>query len=814
MLGGNQSLSIELHMIHVFAAVQWGAPRWVISAVVVVVAAAILGVARSYWRAARGTSGWGGRGWGLTAALFKVAGILALALCVLEPLQSGTQARPGENLFLLLADNSRSLQIRDQQQSATRGDRLRQYLAGGTPWQTKLEQDFQVRRYLFDTRLRPVRDFSALALDGNGSALAASLASLAERHQGRPNAGILLFTDGIATDFPATSLDWSKLPPIYPVLIGDAAAPRDISLRKLSVSQTNFEAAPVTVQAEISATGYQEPIVVQLVDEQGREIEQQLVTPGSQILPAVRFRFCPERRGISFYRVLAYAQSEGPPREGVGSSQEATLLNNSRIVMVDRGGGPYRVLYVSGRPNWEFKFLRRALESDDELNLVGLIRIARREPKFTFRGRAGERTNPLFRGFGNDKDEEAEQYDQPVLIRVGTKDPEELRDGFPKSAEELFRYHGLILDDVEAAYFNPDQMSLIQRFVSQRGGGFLMLGGQESFQQGQYARTPIGELLPVYLDRAGTVPTTAGWRLVLTRDGWLQPWVRVRANEPDEQLRLSSMPGFLTLNAVEHVKPGATVLAEVAPESEGTVSPEPEARAFPALVAQPFGKGRAAALLVGDLWRWQLKRKPDQPEDDLAKSWRQTVRWLVADVPQRIEVEAAPVTEDPNLPMRLNVTVRDETFEPLDNASVRIKVKTPDAREIEIQAEPSTALAGTYVATIVPRVPGAYRAVVSVSAVDGSPVGERETSWAAEPAADELSSLEPNRQLVERLAQQTGGEVISADRLDRFVTGLPNRKVPISEQRIFPLWHQWPIFLISVACLLGEWTVRRWKGLP
>ena len=36
------------------------------------------------------------------------------------------------------------------------------------------------------------------------------------------------------------------------------------------------------------------------------------------------------------------------------------------------GGGPFRILYVSGRPNWEFKFLRRALQEEDELDLVGL----------------------------------------------------------------------------------------------------------------------------------------------------------------------------------------------------------------------------------------------------------------------------------------------------------------------------------------------------------------------------------------------------------------------------------------------------------
>ena len=43
-------------------------------------------------------------------------------------------------------------------------------------------------------------------------------------------------------------------------------------------------------------------------------------------------------------------------------------------------------------------------------------------------------------------------------------------------------------------------MQLIKDFVRQRGGGLLMLGGQETFKNGKYDRTPIGDLLPVYVD--------------------------------------------------------------------------------------------------------------------------------------------------------------------------------------------------------------------------------------------------------------------------------------------------------------------------
>src|SRR5688572_32201389 len=115
---------------------------------------------------------------------------------------------------------------------------------------------------------------------------------------------------------------------------------------------------------------------------------------------AFRFRLKPEQRGLNFYQVRATARSEIQVGTNAVKSTEATLANNVRAAVADRGRGPYRILYVAGRPNWEFKFLNRALSEDEQIQLIGLIRIARRERKFEFMGRTGETSNPLFRGFG------------------------------------------------------------------------------------------------------------------------------------------------------------------------------------------------------------------------------------------------------------------------------------------------------------------------------------------------------------------------------------------------------------------------------
>ena len=492
--------------------------------------------------------------------------------------------------------------------------------------------------------------------------------------------------------------------------------------------------------------------------------------------------------------------------DAIKTDDESTAANNCRMVAVDRGAGPYRVLYLSGRPNWEFKFLRRAIESDEQVQLTGVIRVARREPKFDWRSKDGESTNPLFRGFDR-TNEETERYDQPVLVRLNTRDPNELRDGFPKKAEDLYQYHAVIVDDLEAKFFTADQLALLERFVSERGGGLLMLGGAESFHHGGYERTPVGRMMPLYLEAASVSAFTAGgFRLSLTRDGWLQPWARLRSTETEETQRLKELPNFRTLNQSGSLKPGATVIAEVT---------DAGGQKHPALAVQRFGRGRCSAMLIGDLWRWQLERTDEQREkDDLGKAWRQLVRWLIADVPDRIELKVTE-RDDVGQPLtRVEARIRTNEFQPQDNAAVNVTLRLPEGTTVSQPAEPSLAEAGLYETTFASRQSGKYRVGVEVIDGDGKPLGKSETGWVADPAAEEFQRVAPNMELLSSLAKQTGGEVVKADNLEAFVKSLPNRKAPLTEAYTTALWNQPWVWLLIVSGLCGEWGLRRYRGLP
>jgi len=731
----------------------------------------------------------------------KILGFALLLLCLFEPMATEERAKPKANILALVSDTSEGLNLMDAGADRSRAENLQAaLLTKSDNWQNRLNEEFELKRYRFDTRLSNLTDFEELSFDGSASRLGLALRTLARRFQGQPLAGIVVFTDGVATDLDAGLPDLTGLPPIYPVVIGETAPERDLAVGKVTVSQTAFEDAPVTIDGQVNALGCKGEEVsvrLELLDANGttQSLIQKLSQPVEQEDAKLSFRFQvrPAAPGILFYRFVV---------EGSGDQPEATQTNNARVVVVDRGEGPYRVLYVAGRANWEFKFLKRAMEEDDEVALVGLIRIAKKEPKFTFKGRRGESSNPLFRGFKN-KEQDAEEYDKPVLIRLNTRDAEELKDGFPTTAKELFPYNAVIIDDLEAGFFNTRQHALMQEFVSRRGGGLLMLGGQESFRQGNYERTTIGGMLPVYLDRLGKTRALDKLRLELTREGWLQPWTRLRDNEDAEKKRLAEMTTFASINQVRGSKPGASVLASVKAQGDET--------SHPALLTHKFGRGRVAAMLIGDVWRWGLQ-EPEHHKD-MDQAWRQMIRWLVADVPTRLEITSGQAADSAG--RSLVTSVRDDDFLPLDNAAVTLTVRPiGPGDDIPLTAEAQSDKAGVYATEFIPRNGGGYLVEAEARDPQGKLIGKSQAGWTTDFAASEYRSLTPNRALLETLAGKTGGKTLSVDELDDFAALLPTLQAPITETLHSPIWHQATIFLLALACFVAEWFIRRRKGLP
>ena len=336
-----------------------------------------------------------------------------------------------------------------------------------------------------------------------------------------------------------------------------------------------------------------------------------------------------------------------------------------------------------------------------------------------------------------------------------------------------------------------------------------MLGGPDSFADGKYDRTPVGELLPVYLNRpapVGPASTETGVSPGPHPRG-LAPALGPDCGRPRTRnsKRLAAMPPFQTLSQVgKHQAGGRGPRARCA---------TPPARPLPALVAQQFGKGhvggpadrrplalgpaargpggeRPRALVAAD--RPLARRRRPRPGRGLRPRPRPTRRRRPSSSPSGC---ATPSTGR-------STTPRSRSRSPCPAATTSTLDAEPDGRE-----------AGTYAATYVTKQPGAYR----VRRDRDRPRRQRRRrarGRLGRPARRRRVRPPRARPRVPRDdRRQDRGELVDGDRSTRSSPASPRESAPITEPWTSPLWHQPLYFLIAIACLTAEWGLRRVNGL-
>ena len=126
-----------------------------------------------------------------------------------------------------------------------------------------------------------------------------------------------------------------------------------------------------------------------------------------------------------------------------------------------------------------------------------------------------------------------------------------------------------MIANVEGDFFTRAQLGMAADFVSERGGGLLVLGGR-SFTQRGLSGTPLEEALPVELSdrRGGLVRTSLGAgnlpahnKLTLTPEGEGHPIMRMGGSLEETRKSWSALPALAASATLGGPRPGATVLA-------------------------------------------------------------------------------------------------------------------------------------------------------------------------------------------------------------------------------------------------------------
>jgi uncharacterized membrane protein len=543
--------------------------------------------------------------------------------------------------------------------------------------------------------------------------------------------------------------------------VGAERFDRDIELSRVSAPREALAGSSLVVDLVVSQTGFDGRTVTILVEDDGRIVgtEEVALPRGGEPAP-VRVHFQAEEPGVRRFRFRV------PPQEG-----ERILENNEVEALVHVKAEPEKILYFEGEPRFEVAFVRRAIARDSSLQLVVLQRAA--EGKY---------------------------------MRFEVDSAGELFSGFPTRREELFGYRGLILGSVEASHFSHEQLRMIRDFVSERGGGLLMLGGRHSFAEGGYAGTPLAEVLPVELDPRLSRDTTFfdTLSLTLTHAGAAQPALRVAADERAAVERWSTLPHPTTYNRVGAVKPGAVALVE----GQGRRS----RASAPVLAWQRYGRGQVFALPVQDTWIWRMHADVPLEDETHQRFWRQLLRWLVHDVPEPVTASVGTDRVAPGEAVRVTAEVNDERFLRLNGARVVAHIAGPDGSRTETPLDWTVARNGEYQAMFTPASPGLHTIQVSAHH-EGREMPARTVHLYAGEPRDEYVGAQMRGDLLRRIAAETGGRFYPASGAGALADDITyaGRGITVMEEK--ELWDAPALFLLLVLLLGGEWVYRRRRGL-
>ncbi len=606
-----------------------------------------------------------------------------------------------------------------------------------------------------------------LRADARRSELSAALDAVRDRYRGQRVAGIVVVSDGgdtSQTDRRSTS---DQGPPVFAIGVGSTDGLRDREVLGVTAGDPKLDHASVDLHVVAVSNGFgRAPFQLRLLAN-GRVVDTRRVVPPFDGAPlAETFVVSPDAAAPTVYTV------DIPADDG-----EAVVENNARSVLVNPPGRKRRVLLIEGAPGFEHSFIKRAWMLDPGLEVDSVTR----------KGKNSSGDNTFF-------------------VQAGAGRSAGLTSGFPAKKEDLYAYDALVIANIEGDFFTHDQLAMTASFVSERGGGLLVLGGR-SFAQHGLIGTPLEEVLPVELnDRRGVVRTSLAPdqlaehnKVTLTPEGERHPIMRL-GDTPEETRKLwSALPALAASAPLGGPRPGATILATTA---------QPQGGVHPLVAVQPYGRGRSMIFAGEASWRWKMMLASTDRSHEFF--WRHAARWLTTTAPDPVSIDAPESPEAGDL-VEVGVEARDAVFAPVPDATVDATLAVPGGAPQPLRLHRVDGDA-RFAASVPAAQTGLYK-IHAEARRGATPVGSADR-WLYVGGDDrEFADPRLNEAFLRRVARASGGRYVRAADAGRVVDWLrqttPQRAAP--EQR--DLWHEPWAFALVVALLSGEWILRRRWGL-
>jgi uncharacterized membrane protein len=743
-------------------------PKWMLVALILAAAAGLAWLIRSRLaEAAPVLRGW--RAWVIWGLQTLLAALVLFLLW--QPAITVAELKPQQNIIAVLVDDSKSMAISDSGAAGfTRQTQAVRALQDGVL--ASLNRGFQTRLYRVDDVPARIESLNDLQPNKPSTRIGDSLKQLSEETSDLPIGAVVLFSDGddnaggISAD--AISALRARHIPVHTVGLGRERSVHDVELDDAVVAPRALADSRLAAKIAFHQRGYagakMNLTVRDVSSGQNKILASRAISLGPDgNLQSETLMFDIGGAGAKTLQIAA------APLSG-----EENTANNTLTRVVNVGSEKRRILYMEGEPRWEYKFIRQAEEDDRMVQIVSI-----------------------------DRTSENKIYVQ------GVADPKELAGGFPSRAEDLFAYQGLIVGSVEAGYFTPGQQELIRQFVDRRGGGLLLLGGQFALADGGWNATSLIDLFPTTLPlQAGTFHREADPRNGATHTtAELAPAgvdsiiTRLVDDSAANAAKWKKLPYLMDYEDPGTPKPGAAVLANMI---------TPEGRTLPLLITQNFGRGRTAIMATGGCWRWQLSSPLGDTAHDLF--WQQLLRWVVSDTPGHVSASVPAQMLLDNGAVTLTADVRDQQFNTAPDAKVEAHILGPSGVSALVEMTPVPDSPGQFQASwSAPKV-GPYLTEVTAERA-GKELGRDVLTFQRMDGVAENFHTEQNRDLLERLATQTGGQYWKPADLGKLAAAIPFSEAGVTMRETRDLWNLPLVFLVLLALRFSEWWLRRKWGI-
>ncbi len=594
--------------------------------------------------------------------------------------------------------------------------------------------------------------------------LARALNEVSWQSSGRELGAVVVYSDGADTEGLTAGMAKRKAAalgvPIYTIGFSRETSAPDLAVRRVVADEFAFVHNTVKLDAVLEQRGLSAPSVMVTLKRDGTVLQNKeaFFTDGRS---RVTFEFKPRHIGKQVYQVSVPVQAG----ENVDGNNEKSIVLK---VIRDR----IRVLQVAGRPSWDERFLREFLKRNPNVDLISFF-----------------------------------------ILRSTTdlqKAPQEELALIPFPVNDLFTTELNSFDVVIYQNFSyrPYRMAHYLRNVRDyvlRGGSFLMIGGDNSFEDGWYAGTPIAEVLPVTL--GGATPWDASeFRPRLTKEGRRHPITRI--GEPGEPPHAvyRRLPPLAGMNVSLGLMPGAQALLvhPGLPQNPPVVS------------VREVGAGRTMAVTSDSLWFWRFRAVAEGGAGrEFDRFWSNGLRWLIRD-PElaRVRLRVERSVHLKGDPVSAEVRVFGPDYEGLVGAEVTVTLSGIDAAQDEkpLLRELKTQEGGKAVVVFDGVEPGTYMMRAEATG-GGERIGHAEEPVIVEAADVEFQAPLPRPEVLEALAEGSDGAYVDVSRsLPRFRIR-DARRIEVDRTRRIPIWDGFTAFFVLLALAGFEWWIRRRFGL-